>query len=40
MLQYIAFIVNRFYAQDLIEMLKNEGVEPMIEEILVKTYSV
>jgi len=33
-LSYVAYDVNRFYAQDLIKAIMDYGVEPMIEEIL------
>jgi len=33
-LQYIAKVVNRYYAQHLIEDLKRKGIEPILEEIL------
>ena len=33
-LRYVAWDVNRFSAQDMIKEVINEGVEPMIEEIL------
>ena len=33
-LRFVAWDVGRFYAQHLIEDVKNMGIEPMIEEIL------
>lgn len=33
-LRYVATDVNRFMAQDLVKKLKNNGVEPMLEDIL------
>lgn len=35
-LNHVAFFVNRFYAQRLIESLIDDGIEPMIEEVLNK----
>ena len=37
-LRYIAYTVNRFFAQHLIESLQTKGIEPMLEEILTGTY--
>lgn len=34
-LKFIAYDINRFFAQRLIEELKQQGIEPLIEEILV-----
>lgn len=33
-LRYIATDINRFYAQRLVQDLKDIGIEPMLEEIL------
>ena len=33
-LKYIADQVNRFHAQDLIERILSEGIEPLLEELL------
>ena len=33
-LHYVAASVNRFYAHRLIEILKDDGIEPLLEEIL------
>ncbi len=33
-LRHVAVIVNRYHAQDLVEKLKNKGIEPLLEEIL------
>lgn len=35
-LNHVAYYVNRFYAQRLIESLVNRGIEPMLEDILIK----
>ena len=35
-LNHIAFYINRFYAQRLIESLIKKGIEPMLEEILIE----
>lgn len=37
-LVYIAYTVNRFFAQRLIESLQNKGIEPLLEEILTGSY--
>lgn len=37
-LRYIAYTVNRFFAQHLIESLQSKGIEPMLEEILTGAY--
>lgn len=33
-LRFVAFDVNRFYAQRLVESIKEQGLEPLLEEIL------
>lgn len=33
-LRYVATDVNRFSAQNLVDELKNDGIEPMLEDIL------
>lgn len=37
-LVYIAYTVNRFFAQRLIESLQSKGIEPLLEEILTGSY--
>ncbi|HGC7325326.1 TPA: serine/threonine-protein kinase [Streptococcus agalactiae] len=36
LLNHIAFYINRFYAQRLVESLIERGIEPMLEEILIE----
>lgn len=33
-LRFVAWDVNRFNAQAMVEVLINEGIEPMLEEII------
>lgn len=35
-LSYAAWTVNRFHAQDLIEKAENQGIDPMLEDLLRK----
>ena len=35
-LSYAAWTVNRFHAQDLIKKAENQGIEPMLEDLLRK----
>ncbi|WP_281191987.1 hypothetical protein [Staphylococcus felis] len=35
-LYFVAYSVNRFYAQDLVNEIVNRGIDPMIEDILME----